>query len=170
MTFSSADLQTIIELKAVLDARHWTLSCAESCTGGLISAWIAALPGVSTFFLGSVVSYSGEIKAALLNVPRAKMEKFGEVSEPVALAMAHGTKKQMKSHWSLAVTGIAGPKGGSVSKPVGTVCFAFVGPDFEEVTTRKMAGSERQDIQRQTAQWALSRLLDLVLKTDQQLN
>lgn len=143
---------------------HWflsrgkTLGFAESCTGGLLSAWITEKPGASQYFMGTVVSYSGKIKESLLNVPLPLMKSLGEVSTPVAKAMARGTREAIQCDWSIAITGIAGPGGGTVAKPVGTVCFAVVGPGYEYVEQRFIEGSERRIIQQHSAEQALKLL------------
>ncbi|MCB0357077.1 MAG: CinA family protein [Bdellovibrionales bacterium] len=134
------------------------LGFAESCTGGLLSALITEHSGVSKYYMGTVVSYSGRVKEKLLNVPRSQLQCFGEVSVPVARSMARGSRQALQCDWSIAITGIAGPTGGSVEKPVGTVCFAVVGPGYEHVEQRHIEGSTRQEIQHNTAFYALQLL------------
>ncbi|MCB0422809.1 MAG: CinA family protein, partial [Bdellovibrionales bacterium] len=97
------------------------LSLAESCTGGLLSSWIAAQAGVSAFFQGAVVSYAGSVKVGVLGVTRQTLESCGEVSTDVAAEMAAGVCQRMNSDWAVSITGIAGPTGGTEDKPVGTV-------------------------------------------------
>lgn len=147
--------QTIEKLISLFRSKKQTLSLAESCTGGLCSAQIVALPGVSDIFLGSVVSYSDSAKKNLLHVSAADLNQFGAVSETVALAMSGGAQKAFASDWSLSITGIAGPGGGTSDKPVGTVCFAVHGPKTEMVFTKKFTGT-RQQIQSQSVDFALS--------------
>jgi len=106
-----------------------TLALAESCTGGLIANRITNVPGASHYFLGGVVAYSNAIKVSQLGVHPETIEKFGAVSAETALEMAQGVRTKFKSDWAVAVTGIAGPEGGSAEKPVGTVHLAWVGPD-----------------------------------------
>lgn len=130
---------------------------AESCTGGLISASVAALPGVSHFFMGSVIAYSNDVKHRLLNVSKNDLQNYGAVSEEVALAMANGARVQLNVDWAVSVTGIAGPDGGSPQKPVGTVCFAVCGPEFAKTQKMLFEGS-RQEIQKQSAVFALDLL------------
>ncbi|HPI97830.1 MAG TPA: CinA family protein, partial [Synergistales bacterium] len=105
-----------------------TFSFAESCTGGLIGASLTDIAGVSSVFKGSVVSYSNESKIAILNVPGEVISVHGAVSEECALAMARGARERFDSDYSLSVTGIAGPDGGSLDKPVGTVWTGVCGP------------------------------------------
>ena len=138
--------------------RGQTLGFAESCTGGLLSSLITERPGVSKYFLGTVVSYSGKVKEELLDVPFHLMQTLGEVSIPVARAMAHGSREVLQCDWSIAITGIAGPTGGTEEKPVGTVCFAVCGPGFEYVEQVLIEGSERRIIQQRTAEHALKLL------------
>ena len=104
-----------------------TLSVAESCTGGNISAMITARAGASKYYLGGITAYANEVKAAVLGVNRQDLEQFGAVSEQVALQMAQGVRKLTGADWGIATTGIAGPEGGTPQKPVGTVWIAVSG-------------------------------------------
>ena len=112
-----------------LRQQQQTLSVAESCTGGGLGAELTAIPGCSDVFLGGVIAYSNAIKQTLLGVSPERLEQFGAVSDPVAQAMAEGVRRLTGSDWSIAVTGIAGPGGGSADKPVGLVHIAVAGPD-----------------------------------------
>lgn len=150
----------IEQVEAVFKARGWTLGLAESCTGGLMASWICARPGVSSWFAGAVVSYARAVKADVLNVPKPLMLAHGEVSVPVARAMAAGGLMALSCDWCVSITGIAGPSGGTPEKPVGTVCFAVLGPGFESTTTQVfLASGGRKDIQRQAALFAFDLLL-----------
>lgn len=111
-------------LGELLVERELTVSCAESCTGGNLAHRIVQVPGSSAYFLGSVVSYSNDVKAEVLKVPRSDIASHGAVSKPVAEAMARGAAKLMRSNCAIATTGIAGPDGGTPLKPVGTVWIA----------------------------------------------
>lgn len=102
-------------------AHHKTLSLAESCTGGALASTLTRLPGASRYFLGSMVVYSNEVKTKVLGVPRELLEQYGAVSQQVAEAMAKGVLDLTGSDFAVAVTGIAGPTGGSALKPIGTV-------------------------------------------------
>lgn len=139
------------------------VSFAESCTGGKLSAKLTENPGVSDVFMGSVVCYANSAKEDILGVQRDSLIKEGAVSETVALEMAKGAKRVLKSDWSVAITGIAGPDGGTKDKPVGLVCFGVVGPGIE-YTEKKLFMSEpgsdqRVRIQEQSAEWALDSLI-----------
>ncbi|MEK6669098.1 MAG: CinA family protein [Pseudomonadota bacterium] len=112
-------------LAALLLARGWRLATAESCTGGLIAASCTALSGSSAWFERGFVTYSNEAKTELLGVPAELIALHGAVSEPVALAMAEGALRHARAEVAVAVTGIAGPTGGSPDKPVGTVWIAW---------------------------------------------
>lgn len=149
------------KLKTLCEQRDWRVALAESCTGGLLSSWLTAQPGVSNFFIGSVVSYARSVKENILQVPGPVLAAQGEVSVAVAQFMARGVRQQLQSTWSAAITGIAGPGGGSVDKPVGTVCFAVSGPGFEKACLQHFDSKQsRVDIQRQAALFALDFLLD----------
>ena len=136
------------------------MALAESCTGGLISSQIVHLDGVSSFYHGSVVSYSSKVKREVLNVPPTLIQTMGEVSEPVAVAMAEGVRTSLSSDWALSVTGVAGPGGGTEQKPVGTVCFAIVGPGYKNAVTKNFNLKNRNEIQWASADFALSFLLE----------
>lgn len=111
-------------LGKLLKDRELTVACAESCTGGNIAHKITEIPGSSAYFLGSVVSYSNDVKAEVLRVNRNNLNRFGAVSQQVAEDMARGASRLMRSDCALATTGIAGPEGGTKFKPVGTVWMA----------------------------------------------
>ena len=147
----AAPLAALIQ---VLHQRAQTLSIAESCTGGLLSAQLTSFPEVSKVFLGGVVSYSNESKQNLLDVPGPLIKAAGAVSTPVALAMARGVREKFQSSWSISVTGIAGPSGGTPQKPVGTVCFAVLGPGIVESCTEVFSGA-RSEIQNSSAEFAV---------------
>lgn len=108
----------------LLTERELTISCAESCTGGNLAHRIVQVPGSSTYFLGSVVSYSNDVKANVLHVSRSTIDKNGAVSRPVVEEMVHGVCKLMRTDCGIATSGIAGPDGGTKYKPVGTVWIA----------------------------------------------
>lgn len=128
---SSALEKHLSQLHRQLELQGQTLALAESCTGGMASARLAERAGVSSVFLGSVISYHREVKHKILKVPTSLLQVMGEVSIPVAEQMAIGVRHELGSDWAAAITGVAGPTGGSVEKPVGTVAFAVVGPGYK---------------------------------------
>lgn len=149
------------KVQALIDrlrTRNQTVSFAESCTGGLLSATLSAVAGVSDIYLGSIVSYSYQAKVDLLGVSWNVLRVEGAVSDRVARQMARGAREKLKSDWSVSITGIAGPTGGTPEKPVGTVWFAISGPGFE-ATERKLFSGGRIEIQKQSADFAVELLL-----------
>lgn len=142
-----------------LRRRGETVAVAESCTGGGLGAALAAVPGASEVFLGGVIAYANSVKQSLLGVPADLLERHGAVSDPVACAMAEGARRISGSSWALAVTGIAGPGGGSDSKPVGLVHLALAGPDGTQSEEIRFGFSRgRAWIQTLTVGEALDRL------------
>jgi nicotinamide-nucleotide amidase len=149
---------TVEHLAAVLLARGWMLAAAESCTGGLIAAACTDLAGSSEWFDRGFVTYSNEAKTDLLDVAPALIEAHGAVSEVVARAMAFGAVRRSRARVSVAVTGIAGPSGGSPDKPVGTVWFGFMVNGRLTSETRRFAG-DRAAVRQATVAHALEALL-----------
>jgi len=155
---SDADSLASVVL-ALLRQRGQTLAVAESCTGGGIGAALAAVPGASDGFLGGVIAYANAVKQAVLGVPAELLERHGAVSDAVALAMAQGARQLTGATWAIAVTGVAGPGGGTAEKPVGLVHIAIAGPGAscsEGVRFGALRG--RDWIQTLTAGEALNRL------------
>ena len=111
-----------------LKERGETLALAESCTGGFLSHLITSVPGSSAYYIGGVVSYANAVKMEELGIPSDMLELNGAVSQPVVERMALGVRAALRSHWAIATTGIAGPDGGTLEKPVGTVWIAVAGP------------------------------------------
>jgi nicotinamide-nucleotide amidase len=130
------------------------LAVAESCTGGLLGARLTEIPGSSDVFVGGVIAYSDELKIELLGVPPELVAKHGAVSEPVAQAMAQGASQRFRVEAALSVTGIAGPGGGSPSKPVGTVWFGLATHGSVQSRRILFAGT-RHEIRARAAQAAL---------------
>ncbi len=131
-----------------------TLSLAESCTGGLLSCLLTEKPGSSKYFLLGVVAYSNKAKELILNIPADTIAKHGAVSRNLALLMAKNVRKKINSDFGLSITGIAGPAGASVNKPVGTVFIALSYKNKNICRRFTFAGS-RRDIRKQSAQEAL---------------
>lgn len=117
---------------AMLLVRGETVATAESCTGGLLGSRITDVPGSSAWYLGGAVCYTAAAKTDLAGVDAALIREHGEVSEPVAIALARGARSRFGSTWGVGITGIAGPTGGTPDKPVGTVHLAVAGPDGEQ--------------------------------------
>ncbi len=136
-----------------------TVATAESCTGGLVGHLVTGVPGSSTYFRGGIVAYSDEVKAALLGVPREMLASHGAVSAQVALAMAAGARRVIGADVAVAVTGIAGPDGGTAAKPVGLTYIAVAGPAGSEVRRSQWAG-DRASNKLDSAEAALMLLLE----------
>src|SRR5206468_2999727 len=137
--------------------RKQTIAVAESCTGGLLGARLTAIPGSSDVVLGGVIAYDNAVKRSMLGVSEEDLRAHGAVSEPVARQMAAGAAARFKSPVSLAVTGIAGPGGGTSDRPVGTVWIAV--SLREEVEARRFSLiGDRDEIRRRSAQAALEML------------
>jgi nicotinamide-nucleotide amidase len=149
-----------------LRERRGTLAVAESCTGGLLSGRLTAVPGASDVFLGGVVCYSNESKVRDLEVPRDLIEQHGAVSEPVARALARGAQRRFGSMASIGVTGIAGPTGGTPDKPVGTVWLAARLGEVERAVCRGFPGA-REEIRERAAQAALDVLRQTMTEPEQ---
>jgi nicotinamide-nucleotide amidase len=122
---SPAMLDAAAALLNACRARRWRLATAESCTGGLIAATLTAIAGASDVVDRGFVTYSNDAKQDVLGVPDATLAEHGAISEPVARAMAEGALTRSRADLAIAVTGIAGPGGGSTDKPVGLVCFGL---------------------------------------------
>jgi nicotinamide-nucleotide amidase len=143
---------------AALLARQEMLATAESCTGGWVAQELTAIAGSSAWFERGFVTYSNAAKMEMLSVPPETLAQHGAVSEATALAMATGALAHSHAGWALAITGIAGPGGGSPEKPVGTVCFAWAGQGTARAVTRRFSG-ERAEVRRQAVEFALAELL-----------
>lgn len=145
---------TVQQLAAALQQRGWMLATAESCTGGMIAAACTDQPGSSAWFDRGFVTYSNAAKTEMLGVPEALIAEHGAVSEEVVRAMAEGAIKHSKAHVSIAVTGIAGPTGGSEDKPVGTVWVAF-STGFATKTQHLVLRGNRESVRYQTTEYSI---------------
>ncbi|MFM9101214.1 MAG: CinA family nicotinamide mononucleotide deamidase-related protein, partial [Cyanobium sp.] len=155
---SDADSLASVVLQR-LRVRGETLAVAESCTGGGLGAALTAVPGSSEVFLGGVIAYANSVKQALLGVPAALLAEHGAVSDAEAIAMAEGARRLTGSTWALAVTGVAGPGGGTAAKPVGLVHIALAGPDGTSSSGVRFGESRGRDwIRTLTTGEALNRL------------
>jgi PncC family amidohydrolase len=139
--------------------RGWSLSVAESCTGGLVGGCLTSIPGSSRFFLGGVIAYSNGLKMQLLGVPAGTIDSKGAVSEETALAMARGVVALTGADCGISVTGVAGPEGGTPEKPVGTVWFAVVSPLGEVTRSHRFPGG-RKEVRRRSIEAALDLFLE----------
>lgn len=141
------------------------MATAESCTGGLLAERLTRVPGSSRYFPGAIVAYANAEKVALLGVPAEMLERHGAVSEEVARAMAEGARRHFAVDYALAVTGIAGPEGGSAEKPVGTVHLALAAADETRHRAVRLIG-DRERIRWQASQAALEMLRRRILAGD----
>lgn len=147
-------------------ARHMMLTCAESCTGGLLAATITHKAGASKFFDRGFITYSNESKIDMLGVPKTMIDMNGAVSGPVAEAMARGALRKSQAHLAIAVTGIAGPDGGSEKKPVGTVYFGYALKGGSAGSVRYEFKGNREEIRVHSTQTAMKDLIE-ILQRDQ---
>jgi nicotinamide-nucleotide amidase len=154
-----------MKLGRALHVRGWRVAAAESCTGGWIAKTLTDVPGSSQWFDGSVVSYSNSAKANLLGVPAETLQANGAVSEAAVRAMAEGARSRFGVQLAVAVSGVAGPTGGSADKPVGTVWFAWATEAGAAALQRHFAGG-REAVRRQTVALAIERLIELVWRDE----
>ena len=152
--------ELVDELAARLSGNGWKLATAESCTGGWIAKCCTDLAGSSAWFERGFVSYSNEAKMELLGVDSATLQSEGAVSEAVALQMAEGARRNSGVDLAVAVTGVAGPDGGTEDKPVGTVWFGWMVKGGESEAEVVQFPGDRDAIRRQTVVHALRGLLD----------
>ena len=158
------DQETLEEvLGKLLQNKKKTISVAESCTGGLIGAKFTNVSGSSNYFINGVITYSNEAKIELLKIPKEIIEKYGAVSEQVAILMAEGVKKISNTDFGLSATGIAGPTGGTEEKPVGLV-YIGLAHENDSFAKKFVFGGDRQAIRERTAQAALNLARLFILK------
>lgn len=157
--FSENDM---IELQFLLKANKQTITIAESCTGGLVASMITKISGSSEIFNGSIVSYSNKIKNQELNVKNETLETFGAVSCEVVNEMLEGVINKFDADFAIAISGIAGPNGGSKDKPVGTVVIGICDHNAHKiVNVYKFLGS-REEVQIQAAKHSFKEILKFV--------
>lgn len=144
---------------AAASRRGWTVATAESCTGGLVAGALTEVPGSSAVLDRGFVTYSNAAKTDLLGVPESVIEGYGAVSEPVARAMAEGARDRAETKLSVSVTGIAGPGGGSVEKPVGLVHFGCAWPAGVVHERHVFDGLDREGVRLASVRTALRLLL-----------
>jgi nicotinamide-nucleotide amidase len=156
--FGRDEEELAASLGSLLREQGKTLAVAESCTGGMISTLLTDVPGSSDYFAGSVVPYANSAKRSLLSVSEETLRLHGAVSEEAAREMARGARERFGADLAAAVTGIAGPDGGTPEKPVGTVYFALADRDNREVTKKRLFGGDRATVRRAAALHALELL------------
>jgi nicotinamide-nucleotide amidase len=149
------------KLGEALKAKGLKLATAESCTGGWVAMALTAIPGSSDWFERGYVTYSNAAKREDLGVAEETLRQHGAVSEEVAREMAAGAIKRARAQVALAITGVAGPAGGSAEKPVGLVCFAWAHGSKMASETRRFDG-DRESVRRQSVLHALERVLELL--------
>lgn len=145
----------------VLRARDERIAVAESCTGGGLGRMLTARAGASDVFWGGVIAYADEAKERLVGVPPEWIARHGAVSEPVARALAEGVRDRAGVEWSVSITGVAGPGGGSEAKRVGTVWIGVAGPDGTTARHRRLPGN-RTEVRRAAVESALGDALERI--------
>jgi nicotinamide-nucleotide amidase len=153
---------TLQLLSQKLLEKKWLVATAESCTGGLLSKRLTDESGSSAWFDSGFITYSDAAKEKMLGVQASTLAQYGAVSEDVAREMAEGALKRSHAHVSIAITGIAGPTGGSEEKPIGTVWFAWAGRDFGTATKLKHFHGDRAAVREEAAEFALVELLEFI--------
>ncbi len=152
---SRPDTPSAADVIALADGIGVTLATAESCTGGLLSASLTAVPGASAVYLGGVVAYSNDAKCHLLGVDPALVDVVGAVSDAVAMAMAAGVRDQLCAELGVAITGVAGPDGGTADTPVGTVWLAVSTDESTAPEAHRFPGG-RDEVRTRAAEAALA--------------
>jgi nicotinamide-nucleotide amidase len=150
---------------ALCRERELSLATAESCTGGMVAQRLTSVPGASDVVLGAVVAYADAVKEADLEVPADILERHGAVSAETAAAMARGARRRLGADVAVAVTGVAGPGGGTAEKPVGLVYLHVAGPERESARELHAHG-DREDIRRRATVTALHLLRRFVERVD----
>jgi PncC family amidohydrolase len=159
--FDTQDCKSAEAVLATLKKSKQTLSSAESCTGGLITAVLTSIPGSSAAVIGGVTAYSNNAKSELLGVDAEDIKRFGAVSRNVAVAMATGVRLKFGSDFGVSTTGIAGPDGGTPEKPVGLVWIAISSGQGAEAYELRLKG-DRESIRRETVRNVLGKLSELL--------
>ncbi|AXF75300.1 nicotinamide-nucleotide amidase [Erwinia tracheiphila] len=152
------------EIGQRLQSLKATMTTAESCTGGWIAKVITDIPGSSCWFERGFVTYSNQSKQEMVGVTPDSLTQYGAVSEQVVREMAEGARAAAGADFSISVSGIAGPDGGSEEKPVGTVWFGFAAANQETLTQRQVFSGDREAVRRQATAWGLLTLYRHFLK------
>ena len=150
-----------VRLQELAIARGLSVGTAESCTGGLIGHSITSVAGASDYYVGGIISYADAVKTASLGVGAGAIERHGAVSAQVAVAMADGLRERLGCDYAVAVTGVAGPSGGSEAKPVGLTYVATAGPEGDEVR-RHLWDGDRVENKERSAAAALELLIEAI--------
>lgn len=151
-------MNRVQELFEILKKQKATIGFAESCTGGQLSSKITAVPGSSEFFVGSIISYANSVKENVLEIPEIDLKNHGAVSQTVAEKMSRNVRELLNCTFSVSITGVAGPGGGTQDKPVGTVWFGISGLKFVK-TEKKLFTGDRTQVQESAANYALDLLI-----------
>lgn len=159
------DIKEMQKLQELLIKHNKTITCAESCTGGLISSYITQISGSSNIFKGSIVSYSNEIKEQELGVKNSTLEKYGAVSLQTVKEMLQGSIKKFNANYAIAVSGIAGPDGGTNEKPVGTVIIGVMDDKNTFEIDTFLFQKSRIEVQKSAAKTSLKKILNFVKKS-----
>ncbi|HEY3301642.1 MAG TPA: CinA family protein [Methylophilaceae bacterium] len=159
--FSAELVQLAQALGEILVAKKLKLVLAESCTGGLVAALMTEIAGSSAWFEGGFTTYSNQMKIDQLGVSPSTLDVYGAVSENTAIEMAHGALNKAGAAIAASITGIAGPAGGSREKPVGMVCFAWVGRELAPITSTLHFAGDRQQVRLQAVLVCVQGLIKL---------
>ena len=154
--------QLAIELGDRLRARGWMLATAESCTGGWVGQLVTAIPGSSQWYERGFITYANAAKVEMLGVPEAALATYGAVSEETAAAMAAGALAHSHAQAALAISGIAGPGGGTPQKPVGLVCYGWALADGTVMSSTCRLDGDREEIRSRAVAAALRGLIELI--------
>ncbi len=156
-------LTLLKNLSKQLQSRNWKIVTAESCTGGLLANYLTELPGSSLWFERGFVTYSNEAKQDCLSVKTETLETYGAVSEETAREMAEGALRNSQAQVGISITGIAGPDGATIEKPVGTVCFGIAVQNSKTQTYTQYFTGNRKAIRKQAALFALEKLNKILI-------
>ena len=150
-----------MELLDLLKKNHFTVTTAESCTGGMVAARLVDIPGISSYFEEGYITYSDRVKTKVLGVPEETITQFGVVSVETAIAMAEGACHVSGATCAITTTGVAGPDGGTDETPVGCVCFGCV-VDGKSYCERVVFSGDRKQIREKAAEYAITLLTDKI--------
>ena len=150
-----------MELLDLLKKNHFTVTTAESCTGGMVAARLVDIPGISSYFEEGYITYSDRVKTKVLGVPEKTIAQFGVVSVETAIAMAEGACHVSGATCAIATTGVAGPDGGTDETPVGCVCFGCV-VDGKSYCERVVFSGDRKQVRKQATEYAITLLTDKI--------